>query len=190
MYTWLQCYLYRTFILSITTLIDTFINADSILHDFETTVFDELVIEVARSYREDMFFVQPEMTSTNVIVMLPTDNMSYGYIDICGGWKPTDNSKLLRLENPWQIPKSLRTLCWIYWLPLGMSHIILHHFNLSISIIINVKANKSWYKRMMSWNNVSSSKLKGIYKTPFSVQTPFLNYFTPWLLNKSMNHLM
>ena len=92
MYTWLQCYLYRTFILSITTLIDTFINADSILQ--------ELVIEVARSYREDMFFVQPEMTSTNVIVMLPTDNMSYGYIDICGGWKPTDNSKLLRLENP------------------------------------------------------------------------------------------
>ena len=81
-------------------MIDTFINADSILHDFETTVFDELVIEVARSYREDMFFVQPEMTSTNVIAMLPTDNMSYGYIDICGGWKPTDNSKLLRLENP------------------------------------------------------------------------------------------
>ena len=82
-----------------TTLIDTFINADSILQDFETIVFDELVIDVARRYRGDMFGVQPKMTSTNVIVMLPTDNTSYGYIDICGGRKPTDNSKPLRLEN-------------------------------------------------------------------------------------------
>ena len=81
----------------LTAYIDTFINSDSILQDFETTVFDELVIEVARSYREDMFFVQPEMTSTNVIVMLPTDNMSFTWT--FGAWKPTDNSKLLCLED-------------------------------------------------------------------------------------------
>ena len=155
------------------------------------------MIDVARRYRGDMFGVQPKMTSTNVIVMLPTDNTSYGYIDICGGRKPTDNSKPLRLENTWQVPRSIRTLCWIYWWPLGwISHIILHHFILSISIIINDKANKSWYKQMMSCNKIMiintslSLKIKGIYKPPFQFKHHSLNYLTPWLLNKSMNHLM
>ena len=43
-----------------TTLNDTFINANSILQDFDTIVLDDLVLEVARRYREDMFGLQPD----------------------------------------------------------------------------------------------------------------------------------